>query len=102
MSAAYAMSDEDDNDPLDDVEILTENVMKMVEYPAAVRIEERSWGGQTTLVIHVDQRDRGRVIGTQGANIKLLRELFGIFGARQRKRIAIEVAGDRPHPRART
>lgn len=100
MSAAFAL--DDDNDPLDDVEILTENVMKMVDHPESVFVEERGGVGQTTLVIHVDQRDRGRVIGTQGANIKLLRNLFEIFGARQRKRIVLEVAGDRPHPRART
>jgi predicted RNA-binding protein YlqC (UPF0109 family) len=101
MNAARVLEEDDDN-PLDDVEILTENVMKMVDHPASVFIEERGAAGNTTLVIHVDQRDRGRVIGTQGANIKLLRELMAIYAARQRKRIVLEVAGDRPHPRART
>lgn len=99
MNAARAL-DEDD-DPLDDVEILTENVMKMVDHPASVVVEERQTGHQVTLIIHVDQRDRGRVIGTQGSNIKLLRDLMAIYAARQRKRIVLEVAGDRP-PRGRS
>lgn len=103
MNAQVQVQDTDDLDdhtPLDDVGILTENVMKLVDHPEEVYVEEgRNSEGATVLTIHVDYEDRGRVIGAHGANINLLRNLMGIFAARQRKRIILEVAGTRPRGR---
>lgn len=90
---------DDDHTPLDDVGILTENVMKLVEHPEDVFVEESLSNLGTVLRIHVREDDRGRVIGTKGANINLLRDLMGIFAARQRKRLILEVAGTKPRGR---
>ena len=92
--------DPDDHTPLDDATILTENVMKLVEHPEDVFIEEARSGDGTVLWIHVNEEDRGRVIGVKGSNINLLRDLMGIFAARERKRVPIiEVAGTRSRAR---
>lgn len=96
-NAAIAWA-EDESAPLDDAEILTELVLKLVDQPDKAYVEEKATPNELTLFIHVADKDRGRVIGTKGANIKLIRNLFAIYGARQHKRITIEIAGDRPRP----
>ena len=72
-------------------ELLEFIVKEMVDRPQAVRVRERSGQYAVTLELTVDERDAGKVIGRNGRVAKALRDVVGIAGARQRKRVHLDI-----------
>jgi predicted RNA-binding protein YlqC (UPF0109 family) len=72
-------------------ELLEFIVKEMVDRPQAVRVRERSGQYAITLELTVDERDAGKVIGRNGRVAKALRDVVGIAGARQRKRVHLDI-----------
>lgn len=70
-----------DTAPLSNEELLTEVVRAMVTDHSAVRVTESREGKTVRLTIHVGARDRGIVIGKEGAAIRSLQDLFMRIGA---------------------
>ena len=80
------MSNEE-NEPLDDVDLLTEMVKALVRYPDHVKvIEEENQDGKVLEISVADRTDRGRVIGYKGINIESIRALFRSIGTFDGKR----------------
>jgi predicted RNA-binding protein YlqC (UPF0109 family) len=101
MATQVLNMDDEMGPQMDDAEILEEIVRKfLVADHDEVRVEEQEGEQTRILTIHVPAGGRGRIIGTQGKNINLIRGLFSIFGATQNKRILIELAGDSRFPPA--
>jgi predicted RNA-binding protein YlqC (UPF0109 family) len=65
---------------------------KIVEDPAAVRVEEIESDGDLLLRIHVAEADRGKVIGRRGRMVQSLRTLARAAGARSDRRVLLEIA----------
>jgi predicted RNA-binding protein YlqC (UPF0109 family) len=72
-------------------ELLEYIVKEMVDRPESVRVRERTGQYAVTLELTVDDRDAGKVIGRQGRVAKALRDVVGIAGARQRKRVHLDI-----------
>jgi predicted RNA-binding protein YlqC (UPF0109 family) len=72
-------------------ELLEFIVKEMVDRPQAVRVRERTGQYAITLELTVDERDAGKVIGRNGRVAKALRDVVGIAGARQRKRVHLDI-----------
>ena len=72
-------------------ELLEYIVKEMVDRPESVRVRERAGQYAVTLELTVDDRDAGKVIGRQGRVAKALRDVVGIAGARQRKRVHLDI-----------
>jgi uncharacterized protein len=72
-------------------ELLEFIVKEMVDRPEAVRVRERSGQYAITLELTVDEHDAGKVIGRGGRVAKALRDVLGIAGARQRKRVHLDI-----------
>lgn len=101
MAAQVLNMDDEMGPQMDDADILEELVRKLLlTGHDEVRVEEHGQGQTRILTIYVPDDARGRVIGSQGKNINLLRGLFAIFAATQNKRILIELAGDSRLPPA--
>lgn len=66
-------------------------VKEMVDRPDAVQVRERSGQYAVTLELTVDERDAGKVIGRGGRVAKALRDVLGIAGARERKRVHLDI-----------
>lgn len=89
---------EDDTEPMGLDELLTENLMALVEHPNKVRVEMIENETMIGLTVHCDPQDRGIVIGRGGNNINALRVVFGHMAAKTKRRVTIEVADSRrPH-----
>ena len=65
---------------------------KIVDDPAAVRIEELDSSGDLILRLHVAEEDRGKVIGRGGRMVQALRTLARAAGARSDRRVMLEIA----------
>jgi hypothetical protein len=65
---------------------------KIVEDPAAVRVEEIDSDGDLLLRLHVAEADRGKVIGRRGRMVQSLRTLARAAGARSDRRVLLEIA----------
>lgn len=101
MTARVLDTDDDVGPQMDDADILEEMVRKfLVTSHDEVRVETQAGAQTVILTIHVPPEARGRIIGTQGRTINLLRSLFEIWGATQSKRVLIELAGDTRYPPA--
>lgn len=80
-------------DPLPDIELLTEIVRALVDYPEDVKVVEQGAGTDTSIfLVHTAASDRGKIIGKGGVTISSLRSLFGRIAAVDRRRVFIEVA----------
>ncbi len=68
-------------------------VRLLVDRPEVVRVEEVDEGdGVLRLRLHVAEGDRGRVIGRGGRMVQALRTLARAAGARQERRVLLELA----------
>ena len=72
-------------------ELLEYIVKEMVDRPDAVSVRERAGQYAITLDLTVDERDAGKVIGRSGRVAKALRDVLGIAGARDRKRVHLDI-----------
>ena len=68
-------------------------VRLLVDEPEAVRVEELDGeDGTLRLRLHVAEGDRGKVIGRGGRMVQALRTLVRSAGARDDRRVLLEIA----------
>lgn len=65
---------------------------QLVDDPDAVRVEEEVRDDAVVLRLHVAKDDVGKVIGRQGRIARALRAIVRAGGARQRRRLILEIA----------
>jgi predicted RNA-binding protein YlqC (UPF0109 family) len=65
---------------------------QLVDEPEAVRVEEEVRDDSLVLRLHVAKDDVGKVIGRQGRIARALRAIVRAGGARQRRRLILEIA----------
>ena len=73
-------------------ELLAFLARRLVDDPDAVRVEEEERDDATVLRLHVAKDDVGKVIGRQGRIARALRAIVRAGGARQRRRLILEIA----------
>jgi predicted RNA-binding protein YlqC (UPF0109 family) len=73
-------------------ELLTYLAQRLVDDPDAVRVEEEEREDAVVLRLHVAKEDVGKVIGRQGRIARALRAIVRAGGARQRRRLILEIA----------
>jgi predicted RNA-binding protein YlqC (UPF0109 family) len=64
----------------------------LVDDPSAVRVETEEREDATVLLLHVAPGDVGKVIGRQGRIARALRTLVRASGAREHRRVILEIA----------
>jgi predicted RNA-binding protein YlqC (UPF0109 family) len=65
---------------------------QLVDDPDAVRVEEVDGDDALVLRLHVAKDDVGKVIGRQGRIARALRAIVRAGGARQHRRLILEIA----------
>jgi uncharacterized protein len=73
-------------------ELLTYLARQLVEDPDAVRVEEIETEDTLVFRLHVAKDDVGQVIGRRGRIARALRAIVRAGGARQRRRLVLEIA----------
>jgi predicted RNA-binding protein YlqC (UPF0109 family) len=73
-------------------ELLAWIAQRLVDDPAAVRVETEERDDATVLRLHVAPEDVGKVIGRQGRIARALRTLVRASGARRDRRVVLEIA----------
>jgi uncharacterized protein len=73
-------------------ELLAYLARRLVDDPDAVRVEEEERDDAVVLRLHVAKDDVGKVIGRQGRIARALRAIVRAGGARQRRRLILEIA----------
>jgi uncharacterized protein len=73
-------------------ELLEYLTRRLVDDPDAVRVEEEVRDDAVVLRLHVAKDDVGKVIGRQGRIARALRAIVRAGGARQRRRLILEIA----------
>jgi uncharacterized protein len=73
-------------------ELLTYLAQRLVDEPEAVRVEEEERDDMIVLRLHVAKDDVGKVIGRQGRIARALRAIVRAGGARERRRLILEIA----------
>jgi uncharacterized protein len=73
-------------------ELLAYLAQRLVDDPDAVRVEEEERDDAVVLRLHVAKDDVGKVIGRQGRIARALRAIVRAGGARQRRRLILEIA----------
>ena len=73
-------------------ELLQYIAQRLVDDPDAVRVEEEERDDAVVLRLHVAKDDVGKVIGRQGRIARALRAIVRAGGARQRRRLILEIA----------
>ena len=76
------------------VELLEELARRLVDEPAAVRVEQAEGDdGALVLRLHVAEGDVGKVIGRQGRIARALRTLVRAGGPQAGRRLQLEIVG---------
>jgi predicted RNA-binding protein YlqC (UPF0109 family) len=71
---------------------LVEYIAKsLVDDPSQVEVVESRRSGSVVLKLQVAQEDKGRVIGRSGRVANAIRSLLRVMGARQGKRVTLEI-----------
>ncbi len=65
---------------------------QLVDEPDAVRVEEEEREDVLVIRLHVAKDDVGKVIGRQGRLARALRAVVRAGGARERRRLILEIA----------
>jgi uncharacterized protein len=73
-------------------ELLTYLAQRLVDEPDAVRVEEEERDDMIVLRLYVAKDDVGKVIGRQGRIARALRAIVRAGGARERRRLILEIA----------
>lgn len=66
----------------------------LVEHPDQVAVEEFEEDGELVVELRVAEDDVGRVIGREGRVAKALRTIARAAGARQDRRVTVEIVED--------
>jgi len=66
----------------------------LVDNPDEVRVELEEEEDEVTLVLSVDERDMGRVIGRDGRIANAIRSLLRVMGARDGRHVELEIVSD--------
>jgi len=66
----------------------------LVEHPDAVSVREIEEDGATVLELSVDEDDYGSVIGRGGRTASALRAVIKSAGARQNRRVFLDIVDD--------
>ena len=75
-------------------ELLAELARRLVDEPAAVRVEEvEGDDGSLVLRLHVAEGDVGKVIGRQGRLARALRTIVRAGGPNAGRRLQLEIVG---------
>ncbi len=64
----------------------------MVSNPDAVVVNEIEGDYSTTLELHVDEADMGKVIGRQGRIAKAIRVVIKAAASRENKKVVVEIS----------
>ena len=72
-------------------ELLADLARRLVDDPAAVRVEELERDGAVVLQLHVAKDDVGKVIGRQGRIARALRTIVRAGAARENHRVLVEI-----------
>ena len=72
-------------------ELLAELARRLVDDPAAVRVEEVEREGARVLQLYVAKDDVGKVIGRQGRIARALRTVVRAGAARSTDRVVVEI-----------
>ena len=68
----------------------------ILDHPEALRVEVTGEGRKVDVLIHAEQKDRGRIIGKSGRMITSLRTLMQAAGEKAGARVNVELYdGDR-------
>lgn len=93
--------DAEDYDPLSDDLLLSEMVRAIVAYPERVEVEEYCDATKPSpikvLVVRVDDRDCGKVIGKQGRMAELLRSFMTTVGMHHGYSMTVVIEGSNNH-----
>lgn len=73
-------------------ELLAYLARQLVDDPDAVRVEQLESEDVVVLRLHVAKDDVGKVIGRQGRIARALRAIVRAGGARERRRMILEIA----------
>jgi uncharacterized protein len=65
---------------------------RLVERPGEVRVEEEDEDGDLVIRLSVAPEDVGRVIGRSGRIVRALRTVVRACGAREDRRVLLEIA----------
>jgi predicted RNA-binding protein YlqC (UPF0109 family) len=72
-------------------ELLADLARRLVDDPAAVRVDELERDGAVVLQLHVAKDDVGKVIGRQGRIARALRTIVRAGAARENHRVLVEI-----------
>ena len=72
-------------------ELLADLARRLVDDPAAVRVDEIERDGAVVLQLHVAKDDVGKVIGRQGRIARALRTIVRAGAARYNHRVLVEI-----------
>jgi uncharacterized protein len=73
-------------------ELLAWIARHLVDDPSAVRVDTEERDGVVVLRLHVAPEDVGKVIGRQGRIARALRTIVRASGARDDRRVVLEIA----------
>lgn len=63
----------------------------LVDFPDDVQVDEHTFDREVTIELNVRQEDLGKVIGKKGRTARALRALVSAAGAKQGKRVFLEI-----------
>lgn len=66
----------------------------LVDHPDAVQIEVDEDDDEISLVLTVDERDMGRVIGRDGRIANAIRSLLRVMGSRDGRHVELEIVSN--------
>ena len=69
---------------------------RIVDHPDDIVIDEEATEGKTTLTIHANQEDLGKIIGESGRIIRSLRDLIKLMAAKQELYVDVVLAEEAP------
>jgi uncharacterized protein len=79
------------------IEFTRRVVQALVDDPVKVVVAEVSGGQTTVLNIGVGPGEAGKIIGKKGRTIEALRTILNAVGAKERRRVIVEIDGDSKH-----
>ncbi|HJU84127.1 MAG TPA: KH domain-containing protein [Holophagaceae bacterium] len=73
---------------------LSDVITPLLDHPEAFKVEVAGEGRKREVLIHADERDRGRIIGKSGRMISALRTLCQAAGEKAGLRVELELHED--------
>ena len=73
------------------LELVTNMVKALVDYPADVTVQATTENDGTTLMLKVAQADLGKVIGKQGRTARSMRTILGAASMKAQHRYSLDI-----------